>query len=83
MDLEVRAMLLRCGAGVVLQTLLHSETDVVVLPPLSSLLRVWQSLSELAQLGTEMLQLCGEGGLLTLWWALPKWSQIPLLSHGA
>lgn len=76
-------MLLRCGTGVVLRTLLHSETDVGVLPPLSSLLRGWHSLSELAQLGTEMLQLCGEGGLLTLWWALPKWSQLPVLSHGA
>lgn len=57
MDREVRAVLLRCSTGMFLQTLLPSETDMMVQPPLSSLLRVWRSLSELAQLETEMLQL--------------------------
>lgn len=83
MDLEARVVPLRCGTGVFLQTLLPSETDVMVQPPFSPLLRVWHSVSELAQIRTEVLQPLCEGGQPTLWWTLPKWSQLPLLSHGA
>jgi len=83
MDLDVRAVLLRCGTGVFLQTLLPSEADMMVQAPLSSVLRVGTLEVSWPSYGLKWSGCCGEGGQPASWWVFPKWSQLPWLSHGA